>query len=164
YQGALALFALEGGADGRLEERNDLRIVVGDRVDVEDALVVAVRHVIVVFVARHEAPAAVRRVLGRFAIHETDGLALHGDHVRREAPSDADCEWLEVFFGNSIRLGFAIHHDGDGIGTSAPQQRPETGVPRALPPLCLLRLETTVSGGRPFGRARGALRGNGLAV
>src|SRR5262245_9607322 len=61
--------------------RNDIGIVVRDRIDVIDPRVCWVINVFVRFASSKEPPSAIEVVVGPLTVHESDGHAVDSDHV-----------------------------------------------------------------------------------
>src|SRR5689334_5822607 len=78
-------FPLECAALRRLQQRDDGGVIVGDGVDGIDAVVGALRHVLVALVAGEETPAGVGVMVGRLAVHEADRLSIDGDAIAGDA-------------------------------------------------------------------------------
>src|SRR5439155_1611091 len=96
---------LEGGAGRRIQQRDDVAIVVGDGVDVVEADVGEIVHVGVGLEPAQEAPAAVELGVGFLAIHEADGPPLDGDVVARKARAPSPRERQDLVRAESIPLG-----------------------------------------------------------
>ena len=75
------LIPLEGAGGGRMQQRDDVGIVVADGVEAVDPRVVGVIHVLVTLVSGGEAPAAVPVSIRLLPIAESDIAAFHRDAV-----------------------------------------------------------------------------------
>src|SRR5262245_11724566 len=103
-----AVDPFERGALGRFKMRNDIGIVVRDRIDVIDPTVFWVLHVFVRFASSKEPPSAIEVVVGLFAVHESDRHAGDSDHVCCNACAKAARERSELVGGLCKLLIHAI--------------------------------------------------------
>jgi hypothetical protein len=84
--------------DRGIQQGDDLRVVVGDRVDILEGVVGRVVHECLRLRPRHEVPTAVQVVEGFLPVHEADPMARDPDHLAHQA-ADATRGDGPVFLG-----------------------------------------------------------------
>src|SRR5262249_56501051 len=87
--------------------RNDIGIVVRDRIDVIDPTVFWVLHVFVRLASSKDPPSAIEVVVGLFTVHESDRHAVDSDQVRCNACAKTASERSDFagFFGEPLFHG-----------------------------------------------------------
>ena len=99
------IVTLERRARRRVEQRDHVGVVVGDRVHVVQADVGKIVDVRVALEAAQEAPAAVEVGIRLLAIHEADGAPVDGDVIAREARATAPRERPDLVGGELVSFG-----------------------------------------------------------
>lgn len=87
-----------------VQKGDDVRAVVGDGIDVVDAMVCRVVHVLLALVASHEAPSTVVWTISGFPDHVAHRTTVDGDHVGRDAATSAFCQGLDLICAESELL------------------------------------------------------------
>src|SRR5215831_17595208 len=97
-------------SDGRIEQRDDIAIVVGDGVDVIEGKVFGVIHIVLRLCACKESPAAVDVVVGILTIHESHTLSFHSNQIGSEARAATRGQvWPDSLTGQ--QESFLFHRD-----------------------------------------------------
>lgn len=88
----------------RAEVRKDRGVVVCDRINLINAVILVVAHVLLAFVTREEAPTAVSGTLRRLSVHVADAGPVNENAISGQTPPGALNERRDLFWPESEAL------------------------------------------------------------
>src|SRR4051812_22263862 len=97
--------ALELSPEGRVQQRDDVGVIVGDGVQVVHRVVAGLVHVVLRLVPGQHPPPAVEIICRLVAIHVADTLAVHGDSITGDAATAVRRQLSNLVGGDLEHLG-----------------------------------------------------------